>query len=81
MVKPFKIEELIARIRALLRRKNKPIEQVLQLEDLVLYLDSRILFKNNKEVELTKKEFLLLEYLMNKGRVLTREQVNTYLGI
>lgn len=76
MVKPFKMEELIARIRALLRRRNKPIKQLLQVEDLVLHLDSRILYKQNKEIELTKKEFLLLEYLLiNKGNVLTREQI------
>ena len=57
-------------------RRNKPIKQLLQVEDLVLHLDSRILYKQNKEIELTKKEFLLLEYLLiNKGNVLTREQI------
>lgn len=79
LVKPFKMEVLLARIRALLRRKNKSIEQVLQVENLVLNVDRRVLFRGNIEIELTKNEFLLLEYLfINKGRVLTREQIFEY---
>lgn len=79
LVKPFKMEELLARIRAILRRKDKPIEQVIQIGDLKLYLDSRTLYRNDEEIQLTKKEFLLLEYLfMNKGIVLTRDQISAY---
>ncbi len=76
VVKPFKMEELLARIRAILRRKNKSIHQIIQIDDLKLYLDSRTLFKDNQEILLTKNEFLLLEYLfINKGIILTREQI------
>ncbi len=78
VVKPFKMEELLARIRAILRRKNKSIHQIIQIDDLKLYLDSRTLYKDNQEILLTKNEFLLLEYLfINKGIILTREQIYT----
>lgn len=80
IVKPFKIEELLARVRALLRRKDKVIEQVIQINHLQLNIDSRVFLYNNKEIDLTKNEFLLLEYLfINKGRVLTREQICIYI--
>lgn len=80
IVKPFKIEELLARVRALLRRKDKVIEQVIQIEQLQLNVDSRVFLYNNEVVEFTKNEFLLLEYLfINKGRVLTREQICIYI--
>ncbi|MBK3497399.1 response regulator transcription factor [Viridibacillus sp. YIM B01967] len=80
LVKPVKMEELLARVRALLRRKDKPIEQVIQVEGFLLQLDSRILLRNNEAIELTKKEFLLLEYLfINKGRVLTRDQISLHI--
>lgn len=80
LVKPFKMEELLARIRAILRRQEKVIEQIIQVENLQLHVDSRIVLRNNTEIDLTKNEFLLLEYLfINKGRVLTREQICIYI--
>lgn len=80
IVKPFKMEELLARVRALLRRKDKVIEQVIQIDHLQLHVDSRVFLYNNKVIDLTKNEFLLLEYLfMNKGRILTREQICIYI--
>ncbi|SOC22472.1 DNA-binding response OmpR family regulator [Ureibacillus xyleni] len=76
LVKPFKMEELLARIRAILRRREKPIEQVIGVKNLKLHVDSRTLFRGNEEILLTKNEFLFLEYLfINKGLVLTREQI------
>lgn len=80
IVKPFTMEVFLARIRALLRRKSKVIEQLIQLEDLTLNKDRRTLLKDDVEIELTKNEFSLLEYLIiNKGRVLTREQIFEYI--
>jgi len=80
LVKPFKMEVLLARVRALLRRKNKTIEQVLQVENLQLNIDRRVLQRDDFEIELTKNEFLLLEYLfINKRRVLTRDQIFEYI--
>ncbi|MBA4537365.1 response regulator transcription factor [Bacillus aquiflavi] len=76
VVKPFEFEELYARIRALSRRKEKRFEQVLQLNNLSLHLDSHLVMKDGEQIDLTKKEYQLLEVLMrNKEQVLTREQL------
>ncbi len=76
LIKPFKMQVLLARVRAILRRKNKPIEQIIKLQSFELHVDARLLFKNHEKIELTKNEFLLLEYLfINKGRILSREQI------
>lgn len=80
LIKPFKMEVLLARVRAILRRKNKPLEQVVQIQSYSLHLDARTLYRDNQEIELTKNEFLLLEYLfVNKGRILTREQIYNHI--
>ena len=76
LIKPFKMEVLFARVRAILRRKSKPIERIIPLGEYVLHMDERTLYRNQEKIELTKNEFLLLEYLfINKGRILTREQI------
>lgn len=79
ITKPFAIEELLARIRALLRRKNDHDEdelEVLKVSDLFIYKDEYRVERNNKEIELTKKEYDLLVYLVeNKGIVLSREDI------
>ena len=80
MVKPFKMEELRARVRALLRRKNKIVVEEISVGALKLNKNKRTVFINNFEVNLTKNEFLLLEYLIeNRGQVLTHEQVIDYI--
>ncbi|MFB7641322.1 response regulator transcription factor [Peribacillus butanolivorans] len=73
--KPFQIEELLARMRAIFRRSEIPlINKNLSFKDLELNLESRIVKRGNEPVELTKKEFDLLFMLMkNVNRVLTRE--------
>ncbi|MGE7764847.1 response regulator transcription factor [Peribacillus sp. NPDC096540] len=73
--KPFQIEELLARMRAIFRRSEIPfIKNNLSYKDLELNLESRIVKRGNEPVELTKKEFDLLFMLMkNVNRVLTRE--------
>ncbi|MCP1145033.1 response regulator transcription factor [Lysinibacillus endophyticus] len=79
IIKPFKTEELLARMRAVLRRKDKPVENTIVIGDLVLQLNSRIVKRGDEEIPLTKNEFLLLEYLfINKGHVLTREQIYSH---
>ncbi|MFI5358902.1 MAG: response regulator transcription factor [Halanaerobiales bacterium] len=79
ITKPFAIEELLARIRALLRRKNNALKEdnnVLTIADLVIDKDKYEVKRAGQEVELTKKEFDLLVYLAeNKGIVLTREDI------
>src|SRR6201993_881595 len=62
--KPFSFSELSARIRALLRRSHLPSESVLVVEDLKLDRVQRRVARGNKPIELTSKEFALLEYLM-----------------
>ncbi len=78
VVKPFSIEELLARIRAHLRRieEDKQDEDILQFEDLSLNRRTREIFRGQRAIELTAKEFDLLEYLMSNPRqVFTRDQI------
>ena len=77
LVKPFSFAELLARVKALARRKIEPqTETELQSADLVLDLARREARRDGKTIELTAKEFQLLEYLMrNAGHVLTRTQI------
>jgi DNA-binding response OmpR family regulator len=76
LVKPFSIEELLARIRAHLRRTQAADEDVLQFEDLSLNKRTREVIRGERSIELTAKEFDLLQYLMSHPRqVFTREQI------
>lgn len=76
LAKPFFIEELIARIHAVARRATGAVQSVLTVEDLTMNLLSREVRRGGNPVELTPREFALLEYLMRSpGRVLTRVQV------
>lgn len=74
IIKPFQFEELLARIRAVSRRKDKIIEDILQVGDLILNLTKHTVTKNQKVIDLSRKEYYLLELLLrNKNQVLTRE--------
>ena len=76
ITKPFSFEELIARVRAMLRRKSGEKETVLFISDLTLDLITREVSRGNHLIELTSKEFAILEYLLrNKGKVLTKSQI------
>ncbi|HTU02703.1 MAG TPA: response regulator transcription factor [Candidatus Sulfotelmatobacter sp.] len=76
VTKPFAFAELLARVRALLRRGTEARLPQLQLADLVLDPATRIVRRNAEEIALTNREFALLEYLMrNQGRVLTRTMI------
>lgn len=76
LVKPFSFSELSARLRALLRRSRLPSEAVLSVEDLKLDRVERRVTRGSRVVELTSKEFALLEYLMrNAGRRVTRAMI------
>ncbi|MBW4593711.1 MAG: response regulator transcription factor [Brasilonema angustatum HA4187-MV1] len=76
VVKPFSIEELLARIRAHLRRTQETDEDLLQFEDLSLNRRTREVFRSKRAIELTAKEFDLLEYLLSHPRqVFTRDQI------
>jgi two-component system copper resistance phosphate regulon response regulator CusR len=76
LTKPFEFDELLARARALLRRGEASESRHLRCEDLELDLYSRIARRAGQEVELSNKEFALLEYFMrNPDRVLSRAQI------
>ncbi|WP_040908299.1 response regulator transcription factor [Youngiibacter fragilis] len=83
MTKPFEMEELLARLRALFRQKNdKSLEKVLTYKELTLNKETYEVTRGSDRKELTKKEFDLLSYLLeNQGIVLTREKIlNTVWG-
>jgi DNA-binding response OmpR family regulator len=78
LVKPFEFKELLARIKSLTRRSKGVIQNSTSIKvgDLELILDKKIAKRNNTIIDLTAKEFSLLEYLMiNKGRVLSRTAI------
>lgn len=73
MPKPFSLDELLARIRALLRRSGSQAESVMKILDLQLDTISRKVTKGGKPVELTPREFSILEFLLyNKNRAVSR---------
>lgn len=79
LTKPFDFDELLARVRALLRRNNKAESSKLRYGDIELDLIQRRVIRNNIEVNLTAKEFSLLEYFMrNPGRPITRIEISEH---
>lgn len=80
LVKPFAVEELLARIRVLLRQRTQVQDHCCRLADLELYLDSHKVFRGGKEIRLSGKEYALLRYMMqNQGIVLSREKMEQHL--
>lgn len=78
--KPFSFEELLARIRALLRRNSQERSNYLQASDLRLDIEKHKIFRNDVEIILTPKEFAVLEYLLrNKNRVISRTKLSEHI--
>lgn len=78
ITKPFGVLELLARVKAVLRRsgKKEPEDEVLEYKGLVLDMSKRTVYYENNPITLTFKEFELLHYLMlNRGIVLTRDKI------
>jgi heavy metal response regulator len=76
LTKPFAFSELLARVRVLLRRGQKETKTTLTLGDLTLDLVSHKVKRGDEDIELTSKEYSLLEYFMrNPGKVLTRTMI------
>lgn len=76
LVKPFAFEELLARVRALLRRPINAQNNIMKVGDLELDAAGFKVKKNGKVISLSVKEFALLEYLMrNRGRILTKDNI------
>lgn len=79
LTKPFSFDELLARIRALLRRSRKTDTHILEYKDLILNPYSRKLNIGSKGVELTEKEFMIMEFMLkNKEKPLTRREIAEY---
>lgn len=79
LTKPFAIDELLARVRALFRRGAAEAPGVLQIDDLVLNPATREVTRAGQRIDLTLKEYALLEYLMrHAGRVLTRPMISEH---
>ena len=80
IVKPFHFEELMARIRAVIRRNYGETTNILKIADLTLNTASHSVQRGRKDIELSAKEFAILEYMMqNKGIVLTREKLEEHI--
>lgn len=80
LVKPFAFEELLARIRVLLRKPSAAQDNCCRLDDLEVHLDSHKVFRGGREIQLSGKEFALLRYMIqNKGVVLSREKMEQHL--
>lgn len=78
MVKPFDFMELLVRVKALLKRTEEipPVVEKLQVADLELDLDEKVARRSGNVIELTAREFSLLEYLMrNKGKVVSKVDI------
>ena len=77
MVKPFSINELLARVRAILRRAKAERASELKVGDLTMNLKTHKVFRGGRRIDLTPKEYALLEYLMqNEGQILTRTMIS-----
>lgn len=76
LVKPFALEELLARVRALLRRKYAAADPVIRVRDLELDTVSRVVRRGGARIELTAREYALLEYLAHRaGEVVSRTDI------
>jgi two-component system OmpR family response regulator len=79
VTKPFAFEELLARVEAIARRPRAIASPVLKVADLEVNIDSHVVARKGKEIELTPKEFLVLEYLMrHAGKVMSRTLITEY---
>jgi DNA-binding response OmpR family regulator len=80
LIKPFNIEELLARVRSLGRRRSELKSSEVQVRDLVIDMARRTVTRGGRPLQLSAKRFALLEYfIMNPGRVLTREMIGDHI--
>lgn len=80
LIKPFAFEELLARIRTMLRKKEGRARNVLQAADLTVDLDTRTVMRGQVPITLSSREFSILEYLItNQGMVLSRDRIEQHI--
>jgi len=79
LIKPFAFDELVARVRALLRRPTKTLSTVLKLDDLTLNTNTHVVERAGRTITLSAKEYALLEYLMrNPNQVLSKDNITAH---
>ena len=79
LAKPFALDELLARVRALIRRNSVEKNILLKASDLELDVQEHKVFRNNIEIQLTPKEYAILEYLLrNKNHVVSRTKLSEH---
>jgi two-component system copper resistance phosphate regulon response regulator CusR len=80
LVKPFDFDELLARVRAMIRRGSGIADNVIRAGDLTMDIASHTVFRGEEALTLTAKEYSILEYLLqNKGRVLSRDKLSNHI--
>lgn len=80
LVKPFALDELLARVRVMIRRSSDSVDHTLKIADLTADTQKMTVFRGDAEIILTGKEFAILEYMLrNKGVVLTREKIEQHI--
>ena len=80
LVKPFIFEELMARIRVLLRRNSGNADNVVTIANLKVDLDAKTVFRDDILIKLSGREYSVLEYLIrNKGKILSRERIEDHI--
>lgn len=80
LVKPFSLEELRARIRAMLRTNSGTAQNLISVADLVLNCTTQVVTRGEREISLSAKEYALLEYMMrNAGIILSREKIENHI--
>lgn len=80
LIKPFAFDELLARIRAMIRRSTDHASNILTAADLMIDSNSREVIRGGANISLSSKEFAILEYMMlNKNVVLTREKISQHI--
>ncbi|WP_121628796.1 response regulator transcription factor [Poseidonibacter antarcticus] len=76
LCKPFELDEVIARVQALLRRSNNQISNIIKYNDLKFDSQTRILMKNNENIDLSKRELTIFEYLVqNLNAIVSKENI------
>ena len=82
LIKPFSFDELLARIRVLLRRNssNANADNIYRIANLTVDINSRSVFRDDRSIKLSTREFTILEYLIrNKGKVLSRDSIEQHI--
>ena len=80
LVKPFIFEELMARIRVLLRRNSGNADNIVTIANLKVDLDAKTVFRDGVLIKLSGREYSILEYLIrNKGKILSRERIEDHI--